>query len=146
MTALVDNFDGGRIGPGCALVDPGAEEADLLCGQALTFFRHHLFGIDAGDKLNEQALGALAGEDGGTELTAFQGDGFGIESKFGFLFAGTVAAVATVGEDRLNLFNEVNLPGSRWRQFRSQTRSLHPLKKCKTEGYPHRALNWRSIV
>ena len=79
----------------CALVDPGADEADLVVGQFLeaefVFRRGHeiIFVAEMSDVEDHHALGAFAGFDDFAVLAAFQGAFETVEAQLGFglLFA-----------------------------------------------------------
>ena len=54
------SIGGGTFGPGSAVVNPTANEPDLLVGQRIPSHRHPLaFNLSA-DHLHEQALGAVS--------------------------------------------------------------------------------------
>jgi len=109
VVAFVFDFDGSAIGPIGALIDPGAEEADLVCGEALAFFGHDEIFLHARDGMDQQALGTFAGENRGAEFAALKSDLFVIETELGFLLFGSVATVAVLGEDWLDVFYEINV-------------------------------------
>src|SRR5262249_61629892 len=52
-----------RPRPGDALIDPSAEQADLLGGERLALLRHLQLRVHVGDGLDEHTLRALAGHD-----------------------------------------------------------------------------------
>jgi hypothetical protein len=90
-----------------ALVDPGADQCDLLFGQGIAFaFRGHVFVFvqEVGDAVDEPALLAFADGEDVAVFTAFFGGGDTVEAEFGFLFFRTVTFEARFFEDRLDVF------------------------------------------
>ena len=101
-----------------SLVNPRAQETNLFGGQRIAFLRHAgQIRFQSGDRLDEQALGAFAGN---KRRTRFAAPGCGrllVEPQVVFLLLRAVTLVAIVGEDGLNVFDEINFPIDGRRQF-----------------------------
>src|SRR5882724_5605794 len=65
VISFVVDFDGSAFGPFRALINPGAQQSDLFGCQPVAFLRHQQIGLRASDCEDEQALCALAGNNGG---------------------------------------------------------------------------------
>lgn len=106
----------------CALVDPGADQADFFFGEGFTLvFGRHVFVFveDARDAVDEVAFFAFADAQDVAVFTAFFGRGQAVEAEFGFLFFGAVAFEAGFFEDRFDIgvVGEAGFAGGR-RKFR----------------------------
>ena len=117
MVPFVLHFDRRAVRPSCSLVNPRAQQSDLVGGQAVAFLRHHfVLAFEAGDELDHQTLPALAWLDDRAVLAAFDRDVLGVPAQFGLGLFRSVALVAAPGENRLNVFYEVNFAVRRRRQ------------------------------
>jgi hypothetical protein len=101
----------------CAVVDPGADQADLVLRQWLAFVlgRHHAIFERAGNGLNEHAFFAVPRSDYLAIFTPFF-DGFeAVEAKFAFLFFFAMAFEAGLLENRFDVLGvgHVGPAGSR---------------------------------
>jgi len=103
-----------------SLIDPRADETNLLLGQGITLAlgRHGFVFDEAGDGVDEGAFLAVTRLHVGTILAALESGREGIEAELAFLLLGTVALEAALLEDRLDILVEGQalLIGSR-RQF-----------------------------
>src|SRR5207237_77409 len=97
----------GRI-PRRALINPGAEESDLLCGEARAFFGHDTVGIEPLNKRNQEALSAFARDNGRAGIDTFQQSFAVIESQAALVSAAAVAFDATSLENRFNLRRKID--------------------------------------
>jgi len=91
------------------LGDPAFDEIDLLGGQRFAIGRHprDLF-AGAHQRLEQQALATLAGDDRVADVAPFECRVATIEPQAGLLFARSVTLVAMLGEQRLNVAREVD--------------------------------------
>src|SRR5882724_2602183 len=121
----VDGFgpgEGDSFVPFRALIDPGAEQTDLLGCEPRAFFGHKAVGIETHDEFNEVAISAVAGDKGRTRFATFE-DGFaGIEAKIAFGATTPVAFNATGFEDGFDFFAKIDLVTGRRRKLRSLLR------------------------
>ena len=100
------------VGPVRSLLNPRAQQRDLLRGERLAFARHALVGVGVRDELEEPARRAAARHDGGLAgFTAAQGDGLVVEAQAGFLFHLAVTLVTAAREDGLDVAREVHARG-----------------------------------
>ena len=112
MAALDAGGAGGVFGPGGALVDPGAQQADLSRGEALAARRHDDLLVRPGDQQNESALSALAGPDHRSGVAPLQGRGADVEPESALLLLRAVAFDAAGGQERADFLPEIHLvPG-----------------------------------
>lgn len=79
--------------------------------------------------MNQFALGALAGDDGGTAVAAFESGRGVVEAESAGLEGGSVAGVAVFAEDRGDVAGVVD-GGGRW--LRREERG-----KGKSQNRPH---------
>ena len=107
--------DGGFVGPGCALINPRAQKSNLLRRQPPAFFWHDQIFFQSSDEMNHPAFGAATGNDGRPGSAAFQRGGFHIPAQIIFLLVRSVAGVAMLREDGLNIVDEIH-PGLRGRR------------------------------
>src|SRR6187397_1952602 len=104
MIALANKAGGVEsIGPSRALIDPGAEQADLFRRQAFPFLGHNEILLDASDQLNQPTRCAVAGHDDRAVVTAPQGIVFVVEPQTVFLLLGSVAGITIRDEKRFNI-------------------------------------------
>src|ERR1051326_187187 len=118
MVARVFGASHGSLGPVRALVNPGAEQTDLFTGERVALLGHAgqvLFA--SGHGLDEEALRAVARHEEGSGVAAFEGSGFLIEAEAGLLFFRAVTFVTSVGQDRLDVFGEINFADGGCRRF-----------------------------
>src|SRR5689334_2094140 len=85
--------------PICALINPGAEQADLVGRQAGAFFGHDAVGLEALDQSDEETFGTFSGHNDRAGITAFEKSFAGIDSKAAFVLAVAVTLDATGFED-----------------------------------------------
>ena len=104
---------------GCALIDPGLEQCDLIRAQAFAFRGHHFIGIMGEDFQDEQAFSAFAGNNCGfTRIAAFEQRWFHVHSQGGFLLLRAVAFQTATLEQRLNVPDVIDFgEGSASRRF-----------------------------
>ena len=67
--------------------------------------------IKAADEMNQAALGAFAGEDVRAAFAALEGDFLVVPADLAFLAFGAVAAQAILGEDGLDVLDEIHFDG-----------------------------------
>lgn len=99
----------GGSGPEGALIDPGAEEGDLLASQGIRLLRHGgeiLEGVRGGEE--EEAFGGFTGDESGTPVAALEGEGSGIEAQAVLGPIGAVALDAGCLQDRLDIPAELD--------------------------------------
>ncbi len=101
--------EGDRGVPGKALVDPGAQAADLLVGQLLAFPGHHVVRVEAANQFDQEAFLTLARRHRGAGLAARKEGFAGVEPEVAFGTASPVALDAARLEDRLDVLGEINL-------------------------------------
>ena len=117
-------IDGRRFGesnpgvPGQALVDPGAQAADLLGGQLPALLGHHVVRVEAADHFDQEAFLTLARRHRGARLAAFKEGRARIEPEVAFGTAPPVALDAARLDDRLDILAEINLARRGRGQFR----------------------------
>src|SRR5256885_967967 len=99
MIPFVDQFGRGALRPRRPLIDPAAQQGNLIGAQSFTFFWHDQIRFETADRLNEEAFGAFAGNDSGAEFAAFQGNLLGIQSEQGFLFVRSMTVVTMTRKD-----------------------------------------------
>jgi len=116
MVPLSAYFRIDAIGPIGALINPCAQDANLLAREAVAFLGHDQIGFQSADELNHQALRAFAGDYSRTGGPAFRAVCLtSIAVRFS---ASAGRGIRTVlGKDRLDVFNEINLGGGRRRQL-----------------------------
>src|SRR5438045_783391 len=109
----------GGIGlrPKRALVDPRAQDGDLFFGERVAFGGHLAVGIEAGDILDERAVSAALGDNGDAIVAAGKSGSGDIEPVTALLFLLAVTGVAVLGEDGLDVFDEVNGAIEGWREL-----------------------------
>jgi len=96
----------------CALIDPGADNADLFRGEfgvfLLVFGRGHevVFVAEEGDVGDEEAVGAFAGLENFAVDAAFERAGEGVEAQLAFGFQFAVAINTGFFEKRFDVFVE----------------------------------------
>ena len=105
MLLLQSGSGYGILRPGSAIVNPAANEADLLIGQRIASHRHSLAFDLPGDHLDEEALGALSWNDDFAGEPAFEGFRR-IESQATHEVFRAVALNAAGGENGLDVFGE----------------------------------------
>ena len=123
-----------------AFLHPAAQQGHLLIIQALVRFRrgHSLLRILRLDAMHEWALVRLARHDGGAEFSmGLVRELRAIESQLGLARPGIwpVAAVAVLGEDRLDAFVEAQLLLRRPRATREQ-QWQHDPTHCTRNAQP----------
>ncbi len=84
-------------------VDPGTENGDVSGTEPRPFLRHGDDALGAGDGLDEQAVRAVAGQDGRTVVAAFADAGGTVEAQAVALHLRPMAADAVLREDRFDL-------------------------------------------
>jgi hypothetical protein len=111
-------FGRGGFGPDGALIDPGSQDADLFAGE-LRSFRGHLHAVDlTGDELNQRAVGTFLRHDVGSIGGSFrERDLANIKSIFAFLQQRPMTFDARGREDRLDVFDEIDLASGGWRKL-----------------------------
>ena len=103
--ALVRGF------PVNALIDPGAQDPYLLIGEPAAVQGHQQHLIDAGHQVDQTAGGAVAGLDRGqTGVAAAHGPLLPPQAVAVHRHVFAVAAVAALGQDRLDVPLELDLP------------------------------------
>ncbi len=109
------------VGPRRALIDPGAQHANLRGLEPRALLRHHVVGVEAGDEVDQQAVAALARQHGVAAVAAFHHRRARLEAEPAARLAAPVTADATRIEDRDDVPREVDRIGSgrrkccRWR-------------------------------
>ena len=126
-----------RLRPRRALVDPAANQANLLAAQGRCFaFRRHLRVLDqAGDNVDERAVGAVAGQDRHAEFAALKRRlaARHPEVTLGPLF--TVALEAGTLQQRLDVGGEIDFALGGHRQFACIDRFLrHRAHAAQQDG------------
>src|SRR5439155_13438013 len=107
-TKFVSRSDPERGLPG-ALINPGADQADLFLGQRrilVPFFRRRHFHVlhEVGDVSDPRAFGAVAGDDGRiAAFAAFDRGGQGVDAIFALGLVAAVAFHAGFLEDRFDV-------------------------------------------
>jgi hypothetical protein len=91
-----------------ALIDPGAEQADLFGGQAGALFGHDAVGVKALDKRDEETICAFAWHDNGARIAAFKQRFARVDAEAAFVFAAGVTLDATGFEDGFDFFGEID--------------------------------------
>ena len=91
-----------------ALIDPGAEHADLLRRKTGAFLRHDALRIKSLDQGDEETICAFAGHNNRARIAPFEKGFASVNSKTTFVFAASVAFDATGLEDRFNFFRKIN--------------------------------------
>ena len=104
------------IRPGRPLVDPGAEEADLLGGEPVPLGRHDQVGLGGRDADDQLALGALPRDDRRPLQPAAERRRPVVEPEVGLLLLRAVAGEAVRRQDRPDVPFEVDLPRGRGRE------------------------------
>src|SRR4051812_12212750 len=87
-----------------ALINPRAQEANLLCSKRVLFLRHAVkirFSTENG--LDEQTVSAFARDEQRARIAAFQSSRLLIQAKAAFLLFSAVALVARRREKRLDV-------------------------------------------
>jgi hypothetical protein len=103
--------------PLSALIDPGAEDADLLRRQARAFLRHDTVRIKSLDQGNEETIGAFSGNDNEAGISAFEKSFASVNSQAAFIFAAAMAFDATGFENGFNFFRKINAMVRRRREL-----------------------------
>jgi hypothetical protein len=94
--------------PGCPLIDPGAQQSNLLRTQRLTLSRHLDIGDQTGHQLNQRTIGATPGLDGwAVSLASLQRIRSQVETKSTALFLRSVTTHTGLLEDGLDISREV---------------------------------------
>src|SRR5262249_21190798 len=122
--------DRGKVGPValvlCALLDPAAENSDLLSGEFLACVRgrHAVVGIGSGDALDQLAPGRLAGADGGTAVAVPESALASIEAQAGLagLLIGAVTLEAVLRQNGADIAVEVHAIARRQARVGQQMR------------------------
>ena len=99
-----------------ALLDPAAEDRDLIGGEVRLFAgrgRHVLVGVGRGDPLDERAFVGLAGNDGRVAAEIGGGSVAEVEAQIGLamLGVGSVAIKAVAREDGSDVLVEADFFG-----------------------------------
>jgi hypothetical protein len=94
--------------PLSALIDPGAEDSDLLRRKTGAFLGHHTVRIKSLDQRDEETVGTFAGNDDSAGIAAFEEGFASVNSKTTFVFAATMAFDATGFKNGLNFFGKIN--------------------------------------
>ena len=106
--------------PGRALVDPELQFGDLGGGEGFvrSLGRHAARGSGGGDALVEEAVGGLAGDDGGAVFAELEGGFLVVEAEVGHagVGVGAVALEAVVGEEGADFALEVDSRGGLCKQ------------------------------
>ena len=118
--------------PRCALVDPGAEHADLFGRQARALARHNVVGVNSLHQGDDQTLGALAGEDRWPAIAPFEGGLPGIHAEPALVLAPAMAIDAACFEDGFDFLGETNRMTRRRRQLRRLLRRDRDLGSATT--------------
>src|SRR5262249_33883112 len=116
----------GRAGPPGPLIDPGAEQADLLGRERLArpFGRHLVVLVEAGGITDQAALGALARHDRRPAVTPGHRAIFDVQRQAALLFLRAVAAIAVPRQDRRDVAGIVDRPAGRGGERRSRRRLI----------------------
>ncbi len=110
----------GDVGvPFGALINPGAEEANLFGSELGTFLGHLGIGVETLDKFDEEAVGALSDNDSRAGVAAFEEGVAGVDFEAAFVASPAVAIEATGFEDGFDFFGEINGVIGRRRQLGS---------------------------
>ena len=104
--------------PDCALVDPCADETDLLGAQRLSLRRHGVVFLQCRDAPHERAERTLAGGDDAAIVAAIHGAGPGGQRQAALVLLKPVAFVAGLLEQRLDVPHEIHRPCCRWWEAR----------------------------
>ena len=100
------------------MVNPRAQQPDLPDAQWIALLGHAPDVLaQSRHEVDQQTLGALARCDSRPQIAAFERHRLLVEAKAGFVFVGPMAAIAVLGEDRLDVFGEIHLARSGGWQF-----------------------------
>src|SRR5262249_17994984 len=101
--------------PRQALVDPGAQQADLFAGQFGSLLGHHIVRVHAGYQFDQVALLALAGHHRRTGPAALEQRLARVQTKLSLTASAAVTLNATGLKDGLNIRAEADgALGRRW--------------------------------
>ena len=103
--------------PGHPLVDPRAEQADLLAGQLRAFDRHHIVRVEPGDQFDEMTLGALALDGHWAGIAAPDKGLARVELETALGLAAAVALDATGFKNRFDVTDKIDSFGRGRGQF-----------------------------
>src|SRR5262249_40880953 len=100
---------GGRLfGPDRALIDPRANQRDLRGRQRILVLRHLIVAVETADAADDPAVLAVAGDDDGPAVAAFERGGAEIQPQPVFGLFRAVALVTASLENWLDVANEVD--------------------------------------
>ena len=118
MLAFVFDLDRRAFRPIRSLVNPRAQQTDLFRRQPFALLRHQaVLALETRDQMNHHAPLAFARDDDRPALTPSQSNIPGVPAQQRLLLFLAVTLVATLGEDGLNVFDEINFAGCGWRQL-----------------------------
>ena len=105
------------FGPRGSLVDPGAQQADLLGGERLAGGRHDRLHAVARHHMDQAAVGRIARQDRRSGMPAGEGVLPAVKPQSIHRVGRTVASVAALLEQRLDLRREIHWTACRGRKF-----------------------------
>jgi len=113
-----------------ALVDPGAEDSDLLIWER-TSGRHLQAAVAVDEPTDKFAFGAVARDDDRAIIAAPQSVLPLVEAEAGLLGVFAVTGVALLGEDRLDVLFEVDFSVRGWWELGlTERQGQHDKEKC----------------
>src|SRR5687767_15607789 len=96
------------VGPVRALVDPCAQEPDLLSRETVALLRHDFVLNKSRHEMNQRAVRAFIWNDGQARITPGQRLFLYVETEFSLLLLRPMAGIAVLNEQRLNVFLKIN--------------------------------------
>ncbi len=120
--------------PRCPLINPRAEQADLLRRQPFAFLGHEAVRIEARDQFNHAAFCAFARDNGWTGFAALEQRGAVLNAELALGSSAAVAFDATRLKDRLDLPGKIDFVVRRRRESLRLVRS--DFGECHTFAEP----------
>ena len=133
------------FGPGTSLINPGAQDRDLLRAQPRLGGRHLKSSDVAGHPQDQGTPGTVTGQDRGSAVAALEGHVALIEAQAVRLYRRPVAGIAALMKDGLDIAFEIDAPVGRGRQMSRLRRSRRGhcnCRECQAESPPIRIAHW----